>query len=39
MNVEVDTLTRLIQLDENYTPHKRHKMDPGLPPDKEDKDP
>ena len=34
MNVEVDTLTRLIQLDENYTPHKRHKMDPGLPPDK-----
>ena len=39
MNVEVDTLTRLIQLDENYTPHKRRNMDPGLPPDKEDKYP
>ena len=34
MPVELDTFTRLMQLDDKSTPYNRRKMDPGLPPDK-----
>ena len=39
MPVEADTLKQLMQLDDHVTPHKRHNMDPELPPEKEYKDP
>ena len=39
MPVEADTLKQLMQLDDHVTPHKRHNMDPGLPPEKEYKYP
>ena len=37
--VEVDTLTRMMQLDEHVTPHKRRKIYLFIPPEKEDRDP
>ena len=35
---ESDTLTRLMQSDYHVTPHKRRRIEPGMPPEKEDRD-
>ena len=39
ITLESDTLARLIHPEKNVTPHKRGRMDPAMPPDKEYRDP
>ena len=39
MPIEADTPTRMIQSDEHVTTHNKIKMEPWIPPDKEDREP
>ena len=39
MPVEANNLVRLMHSDRNATLQKRRKMDPGMPPDKEEMNP